>query len=205
MIRALIFDLCDTVVRTAGLPGLASFPGAKKHRDAQVLERWLLESAEFYAFERGEISPDQFLQAFRKGLALSATNDELRSAFEGLILHEIEGVAPLLRQLATEYPLYALSNNNVLLWRGVQRICSTLDLFEEIFLSQEIALLKPDPAAFHYALNQIGCQPQETVLIDDNPRCVTAAAELGLATVLFCNAAQTRRELSAILGDKKLD
>ena len=205
MIRALIFDLCDTVVRTAGLPGLANLPGAEKHRDAHVLERWLLESAEFYAFERGEISPDQFLQAFRKGLALSATNDELRSAFEGLILHEIEGVAPLLSQLATKYPLYALSNNNFLLWQGVQRICSTLDLFEQIFLSQEIGLLKPDPAAFHYALNQIGCQPQEAVLIDDNPRCVTAAAELGLATVLFCNAAQTTCELAAILGDKKLD
>jgi len=28
---------------------------------------------------------------------------------------------------------------------------------------------------------------------------------LGLATVLFCNAAQTTRELAAILGDKKLD
>ena len=205
MIRALIFDLCDTVVRTAGLPGLANLPGAEKHRDAQVLERWLLENPEFYAFERGEISPDQFLQAFRKGLALSATNDELRSAFAGLILHEIEGVAPLLSQLATKYPLYALSNNNVLLWQGVQRICSTLDLFEQIFLSQEIGLLKPNPTAFHYALNQIGCQPQEAVLIDDNPQCVTAAAELGLATVLFYNAAQTTRELAAILGDKKLD
>ena len=43
MIRALIFDLCDTVVRTAGLPGLANLPGAEIHRDAHVLERWLRE------------------------------------------------------------------------------------------------------------------------------------------------------------------
>ena len=123
-------------------------------------------------------------------------------AFEDLILHEIEGVAPLLRQLAAEYPLYALSNNNELLWRGIQRVCTTLDVFERVFLSQEIGLLKPDPAAFRYVLEQIGCQPREVVLIDDNPHCVDAAAALGLETVLFCDAAQTARELAQILDSK---
>ena len=35
MIKALIFDLCDTVVRTAGLPGLAHLPGVA---DADIFE-----------------------------------------------------------------------------------------------------------------------------------------------------------------------
>jgi 2-haloacid dehalogenase len=204
LIKALIFDLCDTVVRTAGLPGLAHLPGVEGRHDAQSLERWLLDSAEFPAFERGEIGAAAFLAAFRQGLSLHATDDELQNAFEGLILHEIEGVSPLLRRLAADYPLYALSNNNVLLWRGIQRVFSALDVFEQIFLSQEIGLLKPDPAAFRYALDQIGCRPQEAVLIDDNPRCVAAAAELGLETVLFYNAAKTAQELAEILGNKKL-
>lgn len=204
MIRALIFDLCDTVVRTAGLPGLAHLPGVAGRHDAQSLERWLLDSAEFYAFERGEIGADEFLVAFRSGLGLHATDDELASAFEGLILHEIEGVGPLLRKLAATYPLYALSNNNVLLWRGIQRTCSTLDVFAQIFLSQEIGLLKPEPAAFHYTMQHIGCQPQEAVLIDDNPRCIAAAAELGLATILFGDASQTEHELAEIIANKNL-
>ena len=42
-----------------------------------------------------------------------------------------------------------------------QRVCTTLDVFEQVFLSQEIGLLKPGSAAFRYALEQIGCQPQK--------------------------------------------
>jgi HAD superfamily hydrolase (TIGR01509 family) len=204
MIRALIFDLCDTVVRTAGLPGLVHLPGVAGHHDEKSLERWLLDSNEFYAFERGEIGADEFFAAFRTGLKLHATNNELGRAFEELILHEIEGVGLLLRKLAADYPLYALSNNNVVLWQGVQRVCNSLDVFEEIFLSQEIGLLKPEPAAFHYTLQQIGCQPQEAVLIDDNPRCIAAAAQLNMATVLFRDAAKTEHELAEIIKNKKL-
>lgn len=199
MIRALVFDLCDTVVRTAGLPGLALLPGGTVRR----LERWFCNSAEFLAFERGEIDAAAFFAALRRGTGLGATDDALGRAYEGLILHEIEGVAPLLRQLAAEYPLYALSNNNELLWRGIQRVCTTLDVFERVFLSQEIGLLKPDPAAFRYVLEQIGCQPREVVLIDDNPLCVAAAATLGWETVLFRDAANTASELAQILGSRQ--
>ena len=204
MIKALIFDLCDTVVRTAGLPGLAHLPGVKGQHDARSLERWLLDSDEFYAFERGEISAEEFLGAFRAGLSLTASDDQLHRAFEGLILHEIDGMAPLLRRLATDYPVYALSNNNVMLWRGIERIFSARDAFTEVFLSQEIGLLKPDPMAFRYVLDKINCLPRETVLIDDNPRCTSAAAELGMATVFFRDATTTERELSEILKNKKL-
>lgn len=199
MIKALIFDLCDTVVRTAGLPGLAHLPGVEGRHDARSLERWLLDSAEFYALERGEIAADEFLAAFRAGLGLTATNEQLRRAFEELILCEISGMAPLLRRLAADYPLYALSNNNVMLWRGIERVFSALDIFAEIFLSQEIGLLKPNPMAFHYVLDKIDCRPRETVLIDDNPHCTAAATELGMATVLFRDAATTERELTEIL------
>ena len=113
-------------------------------------------------------------------------------------------VGLLLRKLAADCPLYALSNNNVVLWQGVQRVSNTLDVFEKIFLSQEIGLLKPEPAAFHYALQQIGCLPQEAVLIDDNPHCIAAAAKLNMATVLFRDAAKTEHELAEIIENKKL-
>ena len=122
MIRALIFDLCDTVVRTAGLPRLALLLGGTDPSHIRRLEQWFGGSAEFLAFERGEIGAAAFLAALRKGTGLDATDDALGRAFGGWSLHEIEGVAPLLRQLAAEYPLYALSNNNELLWAASARL-----------------------------------------------------------------------------------
>ena len=123
MIRALIFDLCDTVVRTAGPLGLALLPGVTDSSHARHVEQWFGNSAEFLAFERGEIGTAAFLAALRQGTSLRATDDALGRAYEGLVLYEIEGVAPLLRQLATEYPpVRAVQQQRIALARHSARL-----------------------------------------------------------------------------------
>ncbi len=192
VIRALIFDLCDTLVRTAGITKLEEVPGIPS---GEEVERWLRASPLFPAYERGEIDTETFLGALRADLGLQLSTGELEAAFAGLILHEIEGMPQLLQALHPHYPLYALSNNNPLLWHGIQQICPCLGLFAGVFLSQEIGLLKPDPRAFVYVLEQIGLPAQEVVLVDDNPACVAQAEALGMRALLFTDAGQLRRDL----------
>jgi len=202
VIRALVFDLCDTVVRTAGLPGLLGLPRLEGRYTAEDLHAWFIGSSTFMAYERGEVDTSAFFAEFRADLQIEADDAELSRVYEALILYEIEGVPALLRHLETSYPLYALSNNNPLLWRGTQRVCTVLDVFERVFLSHEIGLLKPDARAFAYVLEQINCAPEEVVLIDDNPSCIAAARDLGLWAVLFGDAAAAQRELANIPGLK---
>lgn len=204
MIKALIFDLCDTIVRTAGVPGLLNLPGINGRYEATDIENWFVGSEVFRAYERGEVDTGAFFAAFCSDLKIDVDTAELNRTYEALILHEIDGVAALVRRLSADYPLYALSNNNPLLWSGTQRVCTVLDHFEEIFLSHEIGLLKPNPHAFLYVLRQIDCEPAETILIDDNPNCTEAAGRLGMETVLFKDAAKTAHSLSTIPGFKKL-
>jgi putative hydrolase of the HAD superfamily len=202
VIRALIFDLCDTVVRTTGLPGLLGLPGLEGRYTTEDLHAWFMNSSAFMAYERGEVDTAAFFAALRAGLQIEVDDDELSRVFEALILHEIEGVPALLRRLEMSYPLYALSNNNPLLWRGTQRVCTVLNTFKHVYLSHEIGLLKPDACAFVHVLEQIDCAPEEVVLVDDNLRCIAAARDLGLWAVLFCNAAATQCELANIPGFK---
>ena len=123
MIRALIFDLCDTVVRTAGLPGLALLLGGTDPSHVRRLEQWFGGSAEFLAFERGEIGAAAFLAALRKGTGLHATDDALGRAFGGLILHEIEGVAPLLQTASRRVPsVRAVEQQRITLARHPARL-----------------------------------------------------------------------------------
>jgi glucose-1-phosphatase len=204
VIKALIFDLCDTIVRTAGVPGLLNLSGITGRYSAEEVENWFVHSEVFRAYERGEVDTTTFFAAFCSDLELCADADELNRAYEDLILHEIDGMADLVRRLSSHYPLYALSNNNPLLWRGTQRVCSVLGCFEHIFLSHEIGLLKPDSHAFFHVLAQIDCKPAEVILIDDNPLCIEAAEKLGMATVLFSDAENTARALATIPGVKKL-
>ena len=200
MIKSIVFDLCDTLVRTAGVKALLALPGTTFRHDETSLCQWFSSSPVFPAYEKGQATTKEFLEALRSGLGTSVSLDQLRCAYQALILCEIEGVPQLLRQLGCEYPLYALSNNNPLLWSSIHRASPALELFERIFLSQEIGLLKPDPRIFHYLLEQIGCEAVETVLVDDNPACIRGADALGLHTVHFTSAAHARHQLEQLLG-----
>jgi putative hydrolase of the HAD superfamily len=62
-------------------------------------------------------------------------------------------------------------------------------LFEEIF---DIVTLgfrpKPDPATYRTVLERLGAEPRRTVLLDDLPRNLAPARDLGLRTVLVGTA-----------------
>jgi putative hydrolase of the HAD superfamily len=195
MIRAFVFDICDTLVRTGGVKALLRFPGLPAGHSEESLSRWFTEEPLFYAYEKGEVSSTTFLEHMLVGLDLATDLATLRQAYERLIVEEIVGVPEIIAGLKGRYPLYALSNNNPLLWQGVLRVSPAVALFDGLFLSHEIGLLKPNPNAFDYVLRQIGCGPEEVVLVDDNPECVGQARSLGWQAVLFKDAAALENEL----------
>jgi HAD superfamily hydrolase (TIGR01509 family) len=195
MIRAFVFDICDTLVRTGGVKALLRFPGLPLGHSEESLSRWFTEEPLFYAYEKGEVSSTTFLERMLVGLELATDLATLRQAYEDLIVEEIAGVPEILAGLKGDYSLYALSNNNPLLWQGILRISPAVALFDGLFLSHEIGLLKPDPNAFDYVLGQIDCAPEEAVLVDDNPECVCQARSLGWQAVLFKDAAALENEL----------
>ncbi len=53
------------------------------------------------------------------------------------------------------------------------------DYFEKAYLSYEMKLLKPDPAIFRAMTADAGMEPERTLFIDDGPRNVETARELG--------------------------
>ena len=200
MIRAFIFDICDTVIRTAGTPALLRLPGLSPNHNAESLEQWFGANATYIAYEKGQASTAQFLHSVRTGLELQTDDETLAQAFIDLIVGEIDGVPQLLQHLQYRYPLYALSNNNPLLWQGIQQISPAMALFKKIYLSQEIGLLKPDPRAFQHALDDIGCCAQEVVLVDDNPACIQEAQKMGFQALLFTDAAALENQLTSLLN-----
>lgn len=70
--------------------------------------------------------------------------------------------------------------------------------FDNIFVSSEMHLSKPDPQAFLFALNAMSVLPADSIMIDDNPANIEAAMALGVAGVLFVSADQCRRELTTL-------
>lgn len=57
--------------------------------------------------------------------------------------------------------------------------------FDVIIISAEVGLAKPDPAIFDLGLGRLGLQPEEAFFVDDLPRHVRAAREVGLRGFLI--------------------
>jgi putative hydrolase of the HAD superfamily len=58
------------------------------------------------------------------------------------------------------------------------------DAFDELFIADEVGMLKPDPRLFRYACKQLGVEPAAAAMVGDRyERDIVGAADAGLYTV----------------------
>jgi putative hydrolase of the HAD superfamily len=109
-----------------------------------------------------------------------------------------EDVADLIRSLRGRYKLAVLSNAPSGLSRWLEE-WELLSLFDEVVVSGEEGVAKPDAAIFELTLARLGIAPEEAVFIDDSPTHVKAARSLGIHALLFTTAANLLKELEPLL------
>lgn len=95
------------------------------------------------------------------------------------------------------YPLYGLSNWSAEKFALVRDQYHFFGWFEDIVLSGDVRLAKPDVRIFHLLLERIGKSAGECLLIDDSQVNVEAAREIGFQAIHFQSAEQLKAELSA--------
>jgi 2-haloacid dehalogenase len=111
----------------------------------------------------------------------------------------ISGSVEILRRLKENgYPLYGLSNWSAETYPRARHKYPFFDWFDDVILSGEVKLNKPDPAIFKLLLNKVGCQASECVLIDDSQANIHTAKELGFVTVHFISPEHLETELQRL-------
>jgi 2-haloacid dehalogenase len=102
----------------------------------------------------------------------------------------------LLRKLMENgYALYGLSNWSVEKFALVRARYPFFDWFDEILLSGEVGLAKPDERIFHLLLERVGKPAADCLFIDDSARNVEVARELGFEVIHFRSAELLNAEL----------
>ncbi|MCU0495286.1 MAG: HAD family phosphatase [Chloroflexaceae bacterium] len=74
------------------------------------------------------------------------------------------------------------------------------ETFDAIFFSAEAGRVKPAPALFQRAFDQLHVHARETVFVDDSADTVLAARQLGLVGIHFTGTAQLLAELHSLLA-----
>lgn len=119
------------------------------------------------------------------------------SRWADMFLGPMPGMAEMLQAIKDKnYPLYALTNMPADIMHVNYREFPFLRLFDEIFVSAEMRLTKPDPAAYQHALSHMPADPAHTIFIDDVQKNVDAAIGQGMQSVLFRDAKTLMHDLA---------
>ena len=77
------------------------------------------------------------------------------------------------------------------------------DVFDNVFLSSEIGMIKPNIEKYKYVLNKLNTEPKNCIFIDDKIANLIPARELGIIVIRFESLEKFKRQLNKI-GIRKI-
>ena len=115
---------------------------------------------------------------------------EFIRAFDGRWVETLGGIIPssvaiLHRLKQAGVPVHALSNYNRQKFDIARELFPFLMTFDELVLSGDVGLVKPDAAIFEHLISRCGLDVGRTAFIDDTMANVATAGRLGFATIHF--------------------
>jgi len=72
------------------------------------------------------------------------------------------------------------------------------DMFDVLIFSCWEGIKKPERKIYELALERLSSRPNQSVFIDDKPKCIRGAARLGINTILFEGINHVRNELALL-------
>ncbi|MFX0028022.1 MAG: HAD-IA family hydrolase [Candidatus Hermodarchaeota archaeon] len=80
------------------------------------------------------------------------------------------------------------------------------DIFDNVFLSNEIGIIKPDMEKYKYVIKKLDTSPKKCVFIDDKIRNLVPARELGIIVIRFESFKKFKETLNQLgIGDINKD
>ena len=122
-----------------------------------------------------------------------------KDGWEKMLRDEIAGSVEILGELRKKgHRLHALTNWSAETFPIARRRFEFLKWFEDIVVSGEVGLAKPDPRIFALTVERCRLDPARTVFIDDSLRNVEAGRNAGIHALHFRDPHQLRADLSRL-------
>jgi HAD superfamily hydrolase (TIGR01509 family) len=187
-----LFDLGGVLVRLDGVPQMQAM--SRIEREDELWRRWL-GCPWVRTFERGRCSPDEFAAGVVDEWGLDISPHVFLERFRGWPVALIDGAVELVKEVGAHCRIGCLSNTNELHWDVLVSRWGLGDLFEEVFLSFRLDLVKPDPEVFAHVCGALGLPPGRILFLDDNALNVDRARSVGLAGAVVRGTAEARTAL----------
>lgn len=201
MIRCILFDLGGVVITIDQDQAVKRFKeiGLK---DAEKRLDPYTQSGIFGDLEAGAISAEQFRVELSKLVGRELTFQECRYAWTGYCKEVPQRNLEILLKLREQgYRIVLLSNTNPYMMDWA--LSNDFDgdghslkyYFDELYMSFQVKLMKPNDLFYRHVLRKEKLFPQECLFVDDGPRNVAAASQMGIQTFCPKNGADWTKEI----------
>lgn len=206
MIKTIIFDFGGVIITLDHQQAVRRFQ-ALGLADAEHQLDPYTQGGIFGDMEVGRIDAEEFRLAFSQLVGHEVSHEQCLDAWLAYRSELPQRNLDMLRLLKSKgYHLVLLSNTNPYMMSWAES--NDFDgcghplsyYFDAIYKSYEVKRMKPDPAFFDFVLTQEKLNPTETLFVDDGPRNVAIAAQLGLKTFCPKNGEDWTKELLQMLS-----
>ena len=195
-VAAVVFDLGNVLITWDPHPAIAKAVGAEQATRFLADENfgfmaWNHQQDAGRSWDEGEQA------AVRSHPHWEPAIRAYRENFPDSLVGVIEDSVQILRELhSAGIPLFALTNWSEELFPAALNRFDFLDLFEDIIVTGEEGVAKPDPEIFEILQERIGHALVDCIFIDDSPTNIESAGEAGLDAILFTDTGHLREDLA---------
>jgi epoxide hydrolase-like predicted phosphatase len=199
-IKAVIFDFGGVLVRTedrSPRQGLADDLGMSY----EELDALIFQSENARQATVGKFTTQEHWEHLRTRLGFSVEEFPRvpKEFFGGDVLDE--ELIDYIRALRPRYKTAMLSNA----WDDLRDVVVNEwrigEAFDELIISAEVGVAKPDERIYRLTLKRLEVEPSEAIFIDDFLRNVEGAQAAGIHAIHFQDPLQARAELEALLRE----
>jgi epoxide hydrolase-like predicted phosphatase len=197
-IYSVFIDFGGVLVRTEDR-GPRNRQAEQLNMTSHALEKIVFESDSAHLASIGKINEDAHWDAVAAALHVNRPDVEnIRTGFFAGDRVDTE-LTNFLRSLRPEHKVCLISNA----WSGLREFIKRNefdDVFDEMIISAEVGLIKPDPSIYRLALDKLGSHAEESVFLDDVLINIDGARKVGMQGIHFTNPKIALEELKNLLN-----
>ena len=185
-LKNIIFDLGDVIIPIDLTAPIRNFAMLANLPEEQVRDLWMQHDI-VGQYGTGLIDDDAFRKHIRSLLPSDSWADEvIDTAWNTILLDLPIERLNRVKELTSKHRVFLLSNTSPIHIRQVNKVLMQMneptleELFERVFYSYEVRMMKPSPEIYQHVLAEAGLVAEETAFLDDNAANIKAAAALGI-------------------------
>lgn len=200
-VKNIVFDLGGVIMTIDQNQAVSRFKEIGLTEAESYLDPYT-QTGVFGELEEGLITAEDFKRELSEIIGKDLSFDECEYAWRGYCKELPQRNLDALVKLKQEgYRLILLSNTNPFMmhWALSDQFDrnghSLNDYFDALYLSYQNRMMKPNEHFFRKMMMSEKILPQETLFVDDGPRNVAAASELGIHTFCPVNGADWTEDI----------